>query len=150
MVVSDGTNYARDSVYATVYPTLTLTISGLNPTYSVADAPVTLTGYPQLGEFSGLGISGNIFDPAAAGVGTHTITYTYYEILTNTSTGRLTLFFDDFSTDKGWTGYGAQCQEDLPQQAQIVSEARTHQKTIHPQPIISLLATELEVVTITI
>lgn len=40
--------------------------------------PFTLTnGSPAGGVYTGPGISGNLFDPAAAGVGTHTITYTY-------------------------------------------------------------------------
>lgn len=41
------------------------------------DAPVTLTASPAGGTFSGPGVSGNIFDPAVAGAGTHTITYSY-------------------------------------------------------------------------
>ncbi len=106
--VSDGSNFARDSVYVSVYLSPTLTISGLNPTYCVTDAPVTLTGNPQPGEFSGPGITGNTFDPAAAGIGTHTITYHHYYVTTNTATGLLTIFNDDFSIDKGWTGYGTQ------------------------------------------
>jgi hypothetical protein len=40
--------------------------------------PMTLTGAsPSGGMYSGTGVSGGIFDPAVAGVGTHTITYTY-------------------------------------------------------------------------
>ncbi|MGE0077760.1 MAG: T9SS type A sorting domain-containing protein [Bacteroidales bacterium] len=41
-------------------------------------AAVTLTGgSPALGTFSGTGVSGNTFDPTIAGVGTHSITYSY-------------------------------------------------------------------------
>ncbi len=40
-------------------------------------APITLTGSPSGGIFSGPGVSGNTFNPAAAGVGTHTIQYSY-------------------------------------------------------------------------
>jgi hypothetical protein len=40
-------------------------------------AAVTLTGSPAGGTFSGDGVSGTTFTPATAGVGTHTITYTY-------------------------------------------------------------------------
>ena len=40
--------------------------------------PMTLTGAsPSGGMYSGTGVSSGIFDPAVAGVGTHTITYTY-------------------------------------------------------------------------
>ncbi len=107
-IVSDGTNYAKDSVYVSVYPPPNMSISGLNNSYCVTDAAATLTGSPTPGEFSGPGISGNTFNPSSAGVGTHTITYHHYYVTTNTSTGMLTLFYDDFSTDKGWTGYGTQ------------------------------------------
>jgi len=39
--------------------------------------PITLIGSPTGGTFSGPGVTGNSYDPAAAGVGVHTITYTY-------------------------------------------------------------------------
>ena len=43
----------------------------------VCNDPFALTGYPAGGAFSGPGVSGNSFNPATAGVGTHTITYTH-------------------------------------------------------------------------
>ena len=49
--------------------------TGLDPTYCIDDAAVTLTGTPDGGTFSGPGMTGDEFDPAAAGVGVHTITY---------------------------------------------------------------------------
>lgn len=54
-------------------------ISGLNSTYDLAtfSGGVTMVGNPPGGTFSGPGVGGNIFDPATAGVGTHTITYTF-------------------------------------------------------------------------
>ena len=39
--------------------------------------PVTLQGYPAGGTFTGPGISGNTFNPGAAGPGTHTVTYSH-------------------------------------------------------------------------
>jgi hypothetical protein len=45
--------------------------------YCVNAAPVTFTGVPGGGTFSGPGVTGNVFDPNAAGLGTHIITYTY-------------------------------------------------------------------------
>ena len=56
-----------------------LTLDGLDASYETTDGPVTLTGTPPNGVFLGLGVSGASFDPAAAGVGTHTITYTYVD-----------------------------------------------------------------------
>ena len=43
-----------------------------------SSSPVIMTGgYPVGGSYSGTGISDSLFDPSIAGVGTHTITYTY-------------------------------------------------------------------------
>ncbi|WP_417608006.1 PKD domain-containing protein [Owenweeksia hongkongensis] len=43
-----------------------------------SDAPYIIDGaFPGGGYFSGPGINGNTFDPTAAGIGTHTITYYY-------------------------------------------------------------------------
>ena len=44
-------------------------------TLCVNGAPITLTATPTGGTFSGPGVSGNQFDPNAAGLGTHTILY---------------------------------------------------------------------------
>ena len=53
-----------------------VSFTGLNPNYCITDGAVTLTGSPAGGTFSGTGVSGNIFDPAAAGVGgPYSITY---------------------------------------------------------------------------
>ncbi|UPT69133.1 MAG: hypothetical protein M0D57_11180 [Sphingobacteriales bacterium JAD_PAG50586_3] len=54
-----------------------VSFTGLNPEYCVSAGPVTLTGTPGAGTFSGAGISGTTFDPATAGVGTHVITFAY-------------------------------------------------------------------------
>ncbi len=37
--------------------------------------PVTLTAYPTGGNWTGTGMTGNVFDPAKAGLGTHMVTY---------------------------------------------------------------------------
>ncbi len=61
-----------------VSPSPAVQLSGLNNSYEVIAPPVTLTGTPSGGTFSGTGVSGNIFDPGAAGVGgPYVITYTY-------------------------------------------------------------------------
>jgi hypothetical protein len=61
-----------------VLPLPSVTLSGLASTYQVNHPPVTLTGSPPGGVFSGPGISGNTFNPAAAGIGgPYSITYTY-------------------------------------------------------------------------
>ncbi|QHT71730.1 PKD domain-containing protein [Rhodocytophaga rosea] len=50
---------------------------GLAAQYCVDAAAVSLTGFPAGGVFTGKGISGSSFNPSIAGVGTHTIRYTY-------------------------------------------------------------------------
>jgi hypothetical protein len=72
--VTAGCESPRVPVVATV--DAVPSISGLAPNYLVNDAAVTITGTPSGGSFSGPGVIGNQFDPAVAGVGTHTILYT--------------------------------------------------------------------------
>jgi len=62
-----------------VHPTPIVTFSGLNGGYCVSNAAAILTGNPTGGSFSGPGISGTTFDPAIAGLGTHTISYVYID-----------------------------------------------------------------------
>ncbi|GIV32483.1 MAG: hypothetical protein KatS3mg031_0018 [Chitinophagales bacterium] len=67
----------RDTVRVTIHPLPVLSITGLDSTYCVDDPAVVVTVSPPGGTLSGNGISGNMFDPAAAGPGTHAITYSY-------------------------------------------------------------------------
>ncbi len=53
-------------------------IVDLEPTYCADGGPEVLVGSPTGGVFSGPGVSGNVFSPSEAGVGTHTITYDYF------------------------------------------------------------------------
>lgn len=59
--------------------TTSVTFSGLDASYTVNDAVANLVGTPSGGLFIGAGVSGSNFDPAAAGVGTHGIIYTYVD-----------------------------------------------------------------------
>ncbi len=69
-----GTN----SVTVTVNGNPVVSFSGLASSYNVSSPTATLTGNPSGGIFSGPGISGNTFDPSAAGVGgPYNITYSY-------------------------------------------------------------------------
>ena len=54
-----------------------VSFTGLVVSLCEKDAPISLTGSPSGGIFSGNGTTGNIFDPAAAGVGNFAILYTY-------------------------------------------------------------------------
>ncbi len=53
-------------------------IIGLGDTYCADSEPAFLSGSPAGGTFSGPGVTGAVFDPAVAGPGTHTITYTFF------------------------------------------------------------------------
>jgi len=65
-----------------IYSLPVVSFSGLNAYYCIYSAPSVLTGSPAGGTFSGPGIAGSTFDPAAAGGGTHSITYTYTDPVT--------------------------------------------------------------------
>ena len=68
---------SSDSVNVVYNLSPTVALSIVNDTVCAIDPAFTLTGSPAGGSLSGPGITGNIFDPATAGVGTHVITYTY-------------------------------------------------------------------------
>ena len=60
-----------------VNPLPTVTFSSV-PSLCNYDAPITLTqGSPAGGTYSGTGVSGGQFNPATAGNGSHTLTYSY-------------------------------------------------------------------------
>ncbi len=58
---------------------LSVSYSGLNANYSIAEGPATLVGSPYGGVYFGAGVSGNQFDPATAGLGSHSISYTFVD-----------------------------------------------------------------------
>ncbi|MGB8715990.1 MAG: hypothetical protein WCD66_06465, partial [Rhodanobacteraceae bacterium] len=90
-----------DSIGCTGYDTAMITISeaprvSVNPAgpYCQSDAADTLVGTPSGGTWSGDGITDvnvGIFDPSVAGVGTHTITYTYVDPVGCTVTASVTI-----------------------------------------------------------
>jgi len=80
-----------DSIYVlnlTVNDLPLVSIIGLDNFYCEYNDAVTMTGSPAGGTFSGPGVTGNVFDPAAAGLGTHPVVYTYTDGngCTNTAT----------------------------------------------------------------
>jgi hypothetical protein len=64
-----------DDVVVTVNP-LPAVVAGADETLCDYNDPITLSGSPAGGTFSGTGLSGNDFDPSI-GIGSYTITYTY-------------------------------------------------------------------------
>ena len=68
---------AQDTVYVRYVSPTVIGISGLDSVYCIYSAPVTLRPSVPGGVFSGAGMSGTSFDPGAAGLGSHIITYDY-------------------------------------------------------------------------
>lgn len=65
-----------DTVSVTMYPFISYVET--QTLLCVFDGPITLTpGSPAGGTYSGPGVTGNTFDPAAAGIGNKNIIYTY-------------------------------------------------------------------------
>ncbi|MFM7030938.1 MAG: hypothetical protein ACKOX4_00285, partial [Bacteroidota bacterium] len=67
---------STDTVTVVVNPRPTLTFPALSALCANSPA-VTLGATPSGGTYSGTGVSDNNFSPASAGVGSHTITYSY-------------------------------------------------------------------------
>lgn len=71
-----------DAINVTINALPNVTASAANTLPCVADGAVALTGSPAGGSWAGPGVSGNSFDPATAGVGTHNLVYTFTDSLT--------------------------------------------------------------------
>ncbi len=65
------------SIAITVNPLPTLTVMAAKDSTCTSVTNDLLTGTPSGGTFSGTGVSGTNFDPSVAGIGSHTVTYTY-------------------------------------------------------------------------
>jgi PKD repeat protein len=74
-VITDAYGYsASDQIIITVMPPPVVSIVHL-PVLFINGTPVILIATPTGGTFSGNGVTGGIFYPGTAGIGTHTITY---------------------------------------------------------------------------
>ncbi|MDY0217361.1 MAG: T9SS type A sorting domain-containing protein, partial [Bacteroidales bacterium] len=69
------TNTATDTIE--VFPVTSVIFSGLSDLCLNESALVLSQGFPTGGTYSGIGVSGNEFNPQTAGVNTHLITYSY-------------------------------------------------------------------------
>ncbi|MBL4658693.1 MAG: T9SS type A sorting domain-containing protein [Flavobacteriales bacterium] len=81
------------STTLTVDPLPTVSFNGLDTVYCIDASPSDLTGSPLGGSFSGSGMSGSLFTPSNAGLGTHNITYSYTDPnnCVNTATKNVTI-----------------------------------------------------------
>jgi hypothetical protein len=66
-----------NSVTITVNPVPSVSISSATNSICVGGNSVALTGLPYGGTFAGDGVTDSTFDPGYAGIGNHSITYTY-------------------------------------------------------------------------
>jgi Zn-dependent metalloprotease len=74
----DGCHSPRTPVTVVIgSPNIALNTAPYDTTCSFASAFALTGGSPAGGTYSGPGVSGGMFDPVAAGLGLHTITYTY-------------------------------------------------------------------------
>ena len=74
----DGCHSVRTPVTVTIgSPNIALNTAAYDTTCSTASAFALTGGSPAGGTYSGPGVSGGMFDAVAAGLGLHTITYTY-------------------------------------------------------------------------
>ncbi len=86
-----GESTATATITVAALPTVTFTAPG---PFDAGDAAVMLTGgMPEGGTYSGPGVTDGNFDPAAAGAGMHTITYTFTDGngCTASATGEITV-----------------------------------------------------------
>lgn len=82
--VGSGTCLSKDTLIAHVLA-LPIVNAGANFQICLNASPSNLIGAPAGGTWSGIGVSGNTFDPSISGVGTFTLTYSYTNPLTNCS-----------------------------------------------------------------
>jgi hypothetical protein len=82
---------ATDDVVVTYNPLPVVSLAAFNPVCIDQAAFALSGGLPLGGTYSGIGVSSNNFNPASAGAGIHTISYTYTdgESCTNTATSTI-------------------------------------------------------------
>lgn len=85
---------ASVGITVTVNPLPVVSLSALSLTSCINHTTNLLTGNPGGGTFSGPGVSGNNFDPSAAGAGTHDVVYTYTDSNACTNSDTIQIFVD--------------------------------------------------------
>lgn len=94
-VTLEGCHSVRTPVTVVVgAPNISYDASAYDTSCTISSAFPLTGGIPAGGTYSGPGVSGNNFDPAAAGAGTHTITYSYTDTSGCTGTATQIIFVD--------------------------------------------------------
>lgn len=104
------TNRDVDTVLVNPQPTISLTAN--RTIFCIYDVADTLFATPAGGTLSGNGVNGNLFEPATAGAGTHTISYVYQDPNTGCAdTATLTVSVTEVAVTFAAPG-GPYCAED--------------------------------------
>lgn len=74
---TDGNGCTNSATTNIIVNALPIVNAGMYPAQCFTNTMLALAGSPMGGTFSGPGVTGNNFDASVAGVGTHTITYSY-------------------------------------------------------------------------
>jgi hypothetical protein len=69
------TNSDTQNIIVNAAPVVSFSLS--NPDFCINDNSISLSALPAGGSFSGNGISGNLFYPATAGIGSHDLVYSF-------------------------------------------------------------------------
>ena len=77
VVSSNGCSATSTATTITVNPSPSVTLNGLNSFTNFYDLPISLTGSPSGGIYSGPGVTGNTFNPSIADLGTKIVSYNY-------------------------------------------------------------------------
>lgn len=96
VTVSNGNGCSATSAVTTVMelPLPNVYFTGLADTLCVTSGIQSLTGFPSGGTFSGIGVSGNIFNPAVSGVGNFVVVYSYSDSLGCTNGSGVSVYVD--------------------------------------------------------
>jgi hypothetical protein len=90
-----GSNSTIQTVIVNENPTVEVQTSDTDNILCLNDASVQLTGTPSGVDFSGPGVNGTIFNPAAAGVGVHIVQGEYTDANGCTGIGTVEITVDD-------------------------------------------------------
>jgi hypothetical protein len=94
----NGCSAVSASIGVTVNPLPAVKFIGVTDNVCNTAVPYTLSGgSPAGGVYSGPGVSGGVFDPGAAGPGSHALTYTYTDANGCSNSATNYVFVDDCS-----------------------------------------------------
>jgi len=99
----------QDTIMVFVFDNPNVSINNNQFTFCANESPVVFGASPNGGAFTGSGMTGSTFDPLAAGIGTHTISYSFTDSVGCSGTDDQTievLEVDTVTAAFGWTTSG--------------------------------------------